>query len=904
MIRNIFYSLIFIVLTTVLWLEGCNWLELPPAPTCQKENTESVKTADISADDKYCTQTDTGFVEYKGPFRHRWWHYYKRAMCFAEKGCWDEAIKDLKIAIDQRGEDQWDARTYGMHFTDYFPRREMGIAYYYLGKVDEAKNKLEASISQTPTEKALVYLERSYGVLIKQKKIEISKPNIFIIPDTESNNESLIISGVIGDNKYIREITVNDEPVFLMNTKEDLDRMPDKRELSKLSLEEQNILKNLEKQVYFIKQIPALHGMGQRITVKAQNVMGKDSVTLKDVPINVDKSGPVISVHNYSYTDDKKIIISGCLMDDSKISDFSINGNKIPIPKDNKLFCFRESVEINADKIFKLASHDKLGNKTEMISNFKSNYDTYPIIKVKNLKDEQAVYVKSETLSLYKIEVDIEGNNIKKLSINNNNILGKQGGNFISLNYEINLQEDTCIEAIDENNKRTIQKIRGTIVKKDEKKESKKDDVIWIASRDMISQDNNMMMLAQGDTTKESAKQQAEIKGITASIADPFSIENRLSFLVLPFYSKDNIDFQSVLMKSIIAIPRNKIEIEDKRFKVIPINDIDQHSVLRQPIKLDADKKTLLDESRKKNARCCIVGEINYTDQLLPTEIFDNLKESYDIKGISDIYLYKDKEELISFLKDSIGDDMLIIYEEWFLKKAERSFYYIDNSSIEALEKRIGAADTVINKLRELLQAPPIGSGTNDKKSKIFDTDQDFEEVLKNKIDNYKKYKDDIFLCAKSKYTLSNIFHSQENTVRSGYEYKFNIYDTECNAEEGICMNFGQDKQLNAYSDKETKKPQELIAKLLSIKFQYVDSKIKDDMVTPPLCKDVKEVTLNSDIPPDLKLIPKSPLLLYNQNAYTIIQNVNTYIEKIPTVKLQCRNQIIEQFKDIRVLTK
>ena len=99
MIRNIFYSLIFIVLTTALWLGGCKWLELPPAPTCQKEDTESVKKADFSVEDKDCTQTDTGFVEYKGPFRHRWWHYYKRAMCFAEKGCWKEAIDDLNVAI-------------------------------------------------------------------------------------------------------------------------------------------------------------------------------------------------------------------------------------------------------------------------------------------------------------------------------------------------------------------------------------------------------------------------------------------------------------------------------------------------------------------------------------------------------------------------------------------------------------------------------------------------------------------------------------------------------------------------------------------------------------------------------------------------------------------------------------
>jgi len=275
MVRNIFYSLIFIVLTTALWLGGCKWLELPPAPTCQKEDTESVKKADFSVEDKDCTQTDTGFVEYKGPFRHRWWHYYKRAMCFAEKGCWKEAIDDLNVAIKQREKDQWDARTYGMHFTDYFPNREMGIAYYYLAQKEKkeegyktAVEKLEESLSQTPSAKAIYYLEKVYQEWIAfNGKQKLLIPEISVQPFW-TKDEPVVLSGTVEDKKYIRKIGVNItgkkvqndkklddesfEPVFILNSLEDFKRNLDEKQLK--LLEEQKTLTDLTTNVSFKKQ--------------------------------------------------------------------------------------------------------------------------------------------------------------------------------------------------------------------------------------------------------------------------------------------------------------------------------------------------------------------------------------------------------------------------------------------------------------------------------------------------------------------------------------------------------------------------------------------------------------------------------------------------------------------------
>ena len=61
------------------------------------------------------------------------------------------------------------ARTYGMHFIDYFPHRELGIVYYEMRKMDAAKKELELSLVHFPTAKARFYLDRVRKALIEQE---------------------------------------------------------------------------------------------------------------------------------------------------------------------------------------------------------------------------------------------------------------------------------------------------------------------------------------------------------------------------------------------------------------------------------------------------------------------------------------------------------------------------------------------------------------------------------------------------------------------------------------------------------------------------------------------------------------------------------------------------------------
>jgi TolB-like protein len=101
-------------------------------------------------------------VEYgvtEGVFRGRWWSYYERGTSFLAGRFYEEAASDFQTALQGRDRDSWRARTYGLHFVEYFPNRELGITLYHLGQLDEAERYLKASLAQLDTERAHHYLD-------------------------------------------------------------------------------------------------------------------------------------------------------------------------------------------------------------------------------------------------------------------------------------------------------------------------------------------------------------------------------------------------------------------------------------------------------------------------------------------------------------------------------------------------------------------------------------------------------------------------------------------------------------------------------------------------------------------------------------------------------------------------
>ncbi len=107
-----------------------------------------------------------GETDYAKIFRGRWWSYYDRGSFYLEKKQFELAAADFSAALTGRSTDTWRARTYGLHFVEYFPNRELGIAYYEAGKLEEAQPLLEKSLQEVDTVRARHYLD-----LVKETKI-------------------------------------------------------------------------------------------------------------------------------------------------------------------------------------------------------------------------------------------------------------------------------------------------------------------------------------------------------------------------------------------------------------------------------------------------------------------------------------------------------------------------------------------------------------------------------------------------------------------------------------------------------------------------------------------------------------------------------------------------------------
>ena len=75
------------------------------------------------------------------------YNYYENGLEYMKKAQWDRAIDEFKSAVSLEFSDRTNFKTYGMHFIDYFPHREMAICYYNLGDMAKAKKEMELSMA-------------------------------------------------------------------------------------------------------------------------------------------------------------------------------------------------------------------------------------------------------------------------------------------------------------------------------------------------------------------------------------------------------------------------------------------------------------------------------------------------------------------------------------------------------------------------------------------------------------------------------------------------------------------------------------------------------------------------------------------------------------------------------------
>ncbi len=376
----------------------------------------------------------------QGNFRHRWWNYYERALSFAEGAFYAEATADLQKAIRLRDMDIRGARTYGYHFIDYFPNRELGIIYYLTKHYNKAKISLERSIQQYPSAKAIFYLDRVRKAIIEQSVVPVSPPTLTLDATTRefrTREDPIVVSGLVEDKHFVSQVVINKTPIPIDGAKQKI-RFSEKLHLNQGRHLIPIVAENLAEKSYRIELI-----------------------------IHVDRQGPMIIIDDLSHTlSGDNRLLNGAVYDDSGILNLTVNGSHVPLRhlKDNEAsFQFTlpgdtESVDIQAADLLgnQTTSTLKLSdlsvqNETKRMAvvDFTGNVITAslletvlrkdtvpPVIMLNTLTDMQTVYLET----IYMEGQIRDESQVSRLTINNVPIL-KRAGKFIFFSHMAGLQE-------------------------------------------------------------------------------------------------------------------------------------------------------------------------------------------------------------------------------------------------------------------------------------------------------------------------------------------------------------------------------------------------------------------------------------------------------------------------------
>jgi len=150
--------------------------------------------------------------------RGRWWNYYSRGRWHLEYGHDKQAEEDFRRALRLRRADKRSARSYGMHFWDYFARRELGIALLRQGKYAESARQLEASMASEASAKAAFYLNKARAEKLRQSRVDRAPPTIKIDAQAGkilTNRLTAAIRAEVTDDQFVGAVSVGGRDLYV-----------------------------------------------------------------------------------------------------------------------------------------------------------------------------------------------------------------------------------------------------------------------------------------------------------------------------------------------------------------------------------------------------------------------------------------------------------------------------------------------------------------------------------------------------------------------------------------------------------------------------------------------------------------------------------------------------------------
>ncbi|MBV6341199.1 hypothetical protein [Candidatus Magnetobacterium casense] len=336
----------------------------------------------------------------QGAFRGRWFNYYERGVSFSSCGqalsdkgdteaarpYLESAVRDFEAAIRIKKYERWHARTYGMHYVDYFPHRELGIAQFLLGEgyqqnnnkraIDsykKAQDELAISLGlegekkkesddtyDTATSKAVYYLNEARGKFDTKEKPQITILTPQKTEDNLTNACKYEVSGIVSSKDgYVKPPIISDEGLlFCLKIKDG--KPSDEHFPVGLSAKECGFKTEVDLCELDGKQdIPN----DKTITIKTLDVKEEKAIT-----VTLDREGPGIAIAGVK-TLNGKITVEGTVYDDNGIESVIFNG-KNELPNDSRMatvWKFNTSSELPSDtnKVI-VEAKDKVGNITKI----------------------------------------------------------------------------------------------------------------------------------------------------------------------------------------------------------------------------------------------------------------------------------------------------------------------------------------------------------------------------------------------------------------------------------------------------------------------------------------------------------------------------------------------------------
>lgn len=276
-------------------------------------------------------------------WRDTWWQNYERGLSYAAGEFWDDAVVSFQRALATKlgQQDRQSVTTYGVRSLEhYFPHRELGIAYYRLGRYQEALHELTTSIDQTASAKAKFYLNKVRRSLLQQTGRDTTPPRLVLTEPVDgllTNRFSVTVAGHVEDDTYTAGLTINGQAQLI-----DL----------------------AAPRVAFTTDV-ALHDGPNTIAIVAEDLLGQR--TTQRVTVSLDRHGPLLSLQEvdlHGTPPHQQARLQGVVADTSRIVRFVVAGQPLDVSTQTT-WGFRQEFPVSAGATsLPFVAEDEAGNVT------------------------------------------------------------------------------------------------------------------------------------------------------------------------------------------------------------------------------------------------------------------------------------------------------------------------------------------------------------------------------------------------------------------------------------------------------------------------------------------------------------------------------------------------------------